>query len=355
MQGSNQPGKPARTIHIFPRWEPQNSRKAYREKIEPGETGLRGEAERTPGSFLFALSSEQKRKRRRKQIFSIAAAAFIVFVLIGGTLVWFGQIQSQTQTPTLPGAISKPLGPVGKPVTVTTKVAGLEMSMRVTSGPYFLGELLAVDLSLTNLTHPILTMQGSVGSFPCEEAALHPDQTDGASPHYALYTLPIPFVYNCPMMGPGIGSTLAPGQTVAAHFYELLTGNGNITLTGEASFYLTKTSSQGSPGPLAGHLPMLSIHVMPQIPSDRMLSLHQEASHVAIQAPAGLQLMSQTYILCQDSSNHPFPGGYEVWEPLSTHTLSRPTCSEVGNWNVILWKYAIGAVGYAVVQGQSTN
>jgi hypothetical protein len=223
------------------------------------------------------------------------------------------------------------------------------MSMRVTSGPYFLGELLAVDLSLTNHTHPTLRMQGWVGSIPCEDTALYPDQTDGISPYYMLYTKPVPFIYNCPAIGPENGSLLAPGQTVAAHFYEMLTGSGNVTLTGEASFYLTKTSFQSGPGPLAGHLPMLSIHVMPQIPSDRTLSLQQKDSHVAIQAPAGLQLMSQTYILCQDSSNQPFPNGYEIWEPLPTHTLSRPTCSEVGNPTITIWKYAIGAVGDAVV------
>lgn len=284
---------------------------------------------------------------------SISAIILLAILLVSGSVLLFTHTQpSQTQTSPLAGPMGKPLGPVGKPVTVTTTWDGLEMAMNVTSGPYFLSELLAVDLSITNHSHPTLMMHGWVGTGACFDTALFLRQTGGTSPHDALYTLPIPFIYNCPVMGPGFGSTLAPGQTETVHLYTLLTSSGDVTLTGTASFYLSKTDYQGSPGPLAGHFPTLAIHVASQIPTDRMLSFQPKGSQVVIQAPAGVQLIDQTYILCQDSSYHSWPGGYEDWKPLPTNTLQRPECSGIGSETITLWKYAIGAAGYAVIQDQ---
>lgn len=305
------------------------------------------------GSLAASLQHGLIRGGSTKRVFGTLAAILVVSTLIGSTILLLIHAQArQIQAPIQAGPFGKPIGPVGKQVTITTTWSGLEMSMRVTPGPYFLGELLAIDLSLTNHTHPTLTLRGNVDSGECG-SALYPDQTDGTNPHYALYTLPVPFTYNCPAIRPGNGISLAPGQTVAASFYELLTGSGDVTLTGNVAFYLSKTSNQSSPGPLAGHLPTLHIHVISQIPTDRALSFQQQDTRVSIQAPADLRLVDQTYILCQDSSRHSWPGGHEDWEPISTHTLQRPECSGQGDWTIVLWKYAIGAAGYAVVQGQS--
>lgn len=319
------------------------------------ESGERTSAE-VPGSFAPHQQHQPVRRKRIKRVLSTLAAILVIGTLIGGAIVFLTRSQTgQGQMPIQSGPIGKAIGPVGKPITVTSTSDGLAMSMSVTPGPYFLGELLAVNLSLTNHTHPMLIMQGWVGSGACESAALYPEQAGGTDPRYALYTLPVPFTYNCPMMGPGIGSPLAPGQTVAAHFYIVVKNSGDVTLVGKASFYLSKASFQGSPGPLAGHLPMLHMQVEPQTPTDRMISLQQKNTHVAVDAPAGLHLMDQTYILCQDSSGHAWPGGYEDWEALSSPTLQRPECSGIGNWTITVWKYAIGAAGYAVTQGQSSG
>jgi hypothetical protein len=307
----------------------------------------------TPGSFGHKPQSELDRNRGQAPILRILAAVLVGCLLIGGTVLVFVRVHAgSVQKTVLAGPIGARVGPVGKPVTVNVQWAGLEMSMSVTSGPYFLGELLAVDLSLTNQTHPTMIFTGQVNDGACGGSALYPSQTGGIAPHYALYTLPVPFIYNCPAAGPGMGDRLSAGQTVTTNVYEVLTASGNVTLTGNASFYLTKTSFQGSPGPLTGHLPVLHLNVRPQTPSDRVFSLQQQDAEVMVQAPSDLHLVALAYVLCQDSSDHSSPDGYNEWTQLATHTLQRPACSEFGNWTATLWKYAIGAAGYAVVQGQ---
>jgi hypothetical protein len=224
-----------------------------------------------------------------------------------------------------------------------------------------LGELLTVDLSLTNHTHPTLTLDGKDDGSEehlCSSYSLRLEQTGGTSPYYALYTKPVPFMYSC---GVQTGrSVLVQGQTIGDHFYVLLTSSGEITLTGTAFFALPERDA----GPLTGHLPMLRIHVASQAPVDRMLSLQPQGSEVLVHAPTDVHLVARTYILCQLSSTGTItPGGYDYWEKLATNTLRRPNCPNDGgramvngqwvttHWTLVLWKYAIGAVGYAVVQG----
>jgi hypothetical protein len=322
-------------------------------------------AENVTGTFMPGPRSRPVHSRPFMRIIGILAAVFMVSVLIGSAVLLFTQHTSPSHT--LAGQTSTPghIEPTGTPVKVNIQWAGLEMSMGVTPGPYFLGELLAVDLSLTNHTHPQLLLRGNNdGSeiHPCNSYSLQPEQTGGTSPHYLLYTQTVPIIYACTAQKNG--PTFIPGQTITDHFYVLLQSSGDVTLTGVALIF----SEPGrNPDLLTGHLPTLHIHVAPQVPANRTLSLQQKGSEVVIHSPqSGIHLVNQTYILCQASSNssdlqNANPGGYTYWQPLSTNTLQRPACTNVSVWVngkktttqdiIVQWKYAIGAVGYAVVQG----
>lgn len=349
---------------------PENEQKAALARVE--ERLARSEeselflAEKATGFFVRGPQNRPVPGRWMRRTLSTLAALLVVSALIGGAIWLFApRMHSQAGTAGTPAANGPQLaGPVGTPVAVNVQWDGLTMSMRVTPGPYFLGELLAVDLSLTNQTHSMLTLAGWGKARACSPSPLYPEQTGGTDPRYALYSKPMPFIISCPAIMAGDGPALIPGQTTTTHTYALLTSSGNVTLTGMASFYMTKTSLQGSPGPLTGHLPVIHMHVASQPPTDRVLTLQQSATKATIQAPTGIQLVNRTYILCQDSPHDRWPGGYDDWEVLSTSTLQRPDCAENSSsiwingqrttpqWKVVLWKYAIGAAGYAVAQGQ---
>jgi hypothetical protein len=314
----------------------------------------------------LALQPPQRslHQRRVMRVIGTAAAVLIVGALIGSAalLVGLSRLAStgtgRAGTP-VPSSRTGTLIPTS---SIDAKWDGLEMSMVVTPGPYFLGELVSVDLSLTNHTHPALTLWGkNDGSpiSPCNSYSLSPEQTGGLSPHYSLYSEPVRFIYSCP--DETVGPAFPPGGTITDHFYVLLTSSGDNTLTGVPFFSTPGKTS----GPLAGHLPALHMYVASQVPADRMLSFQQQGSEVMVHGPANLHLVNQTYILCHvSSSDRGTPGGYNDWQMLSTLTLHRPACPDISGWSngqrvtnrwtTVLWKYAVGAVGYEVIQGQST-
>lgn len=313
---------------------------------------------RTESAFFPQSQHKVYQYRPLRRVMNTIAVVLVVSILIGSTVLLLAQ---KMRAPARHPVLSKLASPISATDSVDVKWDGLEMSMHVTPGPYFLGELLAVDLSLTNHTHSPLILSGkNDGSetplSPCSSYSLHPMLTGGTSPYYSLYTKTIHFVYACGVMGDG--PAFIPGQTITDHFYTLLTSSGEITLTGVAFF--------AASSPLTGHLPALHIQVASQVPTDHMLSLQQQGSEVLVRAPTGLRLVGQTDILCQVSStDRGTPAGYNYWQPLTTHTLQRPTCPDINgwangqpvntHWTAILWKYAIGAAGYEVAQGQSTD
>src|SRR5579884_1140704 len=107
-----------------------------------------------------------------------AVAAVLVIVAITGiSLLLF-----RTHQPSTDGS---PVGPVGTPVTTHVEAGRLEFSMRITPGPYFLSELFAADLSLTNHTQKTFTLEGPYVAGGCG-AALFLDMTGGNAPDYTL-------------------------------------------------------------------------------------------------------------------------------------------------------------------------
>jgi hypothetical protein len=310
------------------------------------------------GSSLLKQRSRLTRSKRIIQAMGALAAMLVVSALIGSTVLVFSLHTHHSQTKlTSPPTFAKQ---AGIPDSVDVKWNGLEMSMKVMPGPYFLGELLTIDVSLTNHTHPALLLDGKddgTAIHLCSSYALRTKLTGGTSPYYALYTKPVPFVYSCGLMGNG--PAFVPGQTIKDHFYVLLTSSGEVTLTGTPFF--ETPGSRSLPNPLLA----LHIHVASQVPANRLLSLQQQGSEVGVHAPTEVHLLYQTYILCQVSSTDRGTPGGDYWQTLTTNRLQRPQCPQMSvwmngqwitkHWTVVLWKYAIGAVGYEVIQGQSTN
>ncbi|HET8911303.1 MAG TPA: hypothetical protein VFN23_07565 [Ktedonobacteraceae bacterium] len=181
------------------------------------------------GSSWFDPQSKRVRSKGRMRLISVLAAVLVVGILVSSAALIFTQYVNSpaglSYTPR-PGKLI----PMAAPVVV--KRGGLEMSMQVTQGPYFLGELLAVDLSLTNHTHSAIKLFGNDDSFkpqqgksnnsiesPCSSFSLHPEQTGGIGPYYTLYKETVPFVFACSEIGNG--PTFVVGQTIVDHFYVL--------------------------------------------------------------------------------------------------------------------------------------
>ena len=233
--------------------------------------------------------------------------------------------------------------------TATAEVKGIAMSLRLTpAGPYFLSELIAVDVSLTNHTHTSVHLDGPSQAGPCG-SALGVEMTGGGPPHYEL---PNATTHSCPWMG---GTTVKPGQTLTIRQLLPLTESGNITLTGATKF-LTATIEQGqrvitaTPGPLDGHWPTIRLTVDPHIPANRALSLHRESSLVYVTAPLAAHghLLYLFNLTCSDQNG---PGstwtGNFVWEPLLGGVVHQPGCPGVRP----RWTISVSAVGYAIASG----
>jgi hypothetical protein len=90
-----------------------------------------------------------RRRRRITRFASMLAAVLVVAAITGASLLLFTR-RPQEVVSSLPK--SSPIGQVGTPATVHTEAGGFEMTLSLTPGPYFLSELLAADISLTNHT-----------------------------------------------------------------------------------------------------------------------------------------------------------------------------------------------------------
>ena len=271
-------------------------------------------------------------------------AAVLVIVAITGTSLWLFRSHQ-------PSTDGSPTSPVGTPVIAHVQAGGLEFFMRITPGPYFLSELFAADLSLTNHTRTTFMLFGPSEAGPCG-AALFLDMIGGSAPNY---TLPVSDVHSCPPMR----TQLKPGETLIIHQFTPLSSSGEITLTPGANFFHTQVDPDGSqsttPGksPLDGHWPSIKIHVSSRVPIDRKISLQQEGTQVQISAPAAARIhLYYIYnVTCDAFQGGTVGTGNFAWEPISTTILHQPDCGDYGNQN-IRWSYAVSAPGYAIVSGQ---
>lgn len=278
------------------------------------------------------IVSLPSRTRRRTRLLSGLVAVLVVGILgvTAFTLLRIPlhqNITSPLSAPTLPGP------------SATTQVNNLKASIHiVTPGPYFLSELLAVDVSLTNHTQASLTLDGSAKphSPSCNQDALVAQMSGGSLPFYHLPSLP-----GSVCLDIGYMTRVTSNQTLTMRHYLPLTKSGTITITmrGQVSF----------PDILNEHGPSVQIHVAPQVPASRKLAVHEQGAQVSVQVPqaAHVQLFYQYSIYCDNYAGD----GSDIWSPLPGATLSQPNCPTPHPH----WNYIVSAPGYSIVSGSQSS
>lgn len=289
------------------------------------------------GGFTPPRLSKLHRSPRPTRTFSRLAANLLAALVVIGLIL--GSWALFKVRPATSPAVSGP-GP-----SVTTQAHGLAASMHILiSGPYFLGELLPIDVALTNHTSQAIGIGGSVRIVDngfvdaCSPFLLRVHIAKGSQPSYAFPD----FAFGC--LQPYVVTEVAPSQTITVRQYLPLTLSNEVTLmTG-----IPLSDQPTDPFNRAWPTVRMQIHVDPQIPPDRQLSLQQQNGQVMISAPAGAQahlLVMQT-IACDH-----YGSGSNEWTPLATNVLHEPTCPTANPH----WVYAVGAPGYSIVSGEQTS
>ncbi len=254
------------------------------------------------------------------------AAVLLAGLLVGATLLIFHAAA--------PRNTGQPSTATSGP-TAQSQINGLSATLHVlTPGPYFLGELVATDVTLTNQTEHTVQLGGaSRPDSVCSSSALSVQITSGSEPSFALPRLEI----GC--LSILYGTHLEPGRTLTMRYYLPVTKSGTVTI-----------AMGGMPGPhqanpLDGHWPSVSIQVAPQAPADRIFTLRNEGAQVTVQGPTA----ALAHLLYMESMacDHYGAGGPLIWTPLPASTLAQPACPTPHKH----WIYLIGAPGYALAWG----
>ena len=256
------------------------------------------------------------------------AAVLLVGMLVGAALLMFRSAAHQTATH--PSASST--GP-----SAVTEFNGLQASIQVLiPGPYFLSELVSVDVGLTNHTgRPLLLPGSNKPDSVCFSSALSVQITAGSAPTYTAPKLDMGCLLYL------LTTTLGSGQTLTMHDFLPVTKSGEVTITMGG-----KLGYPDRGDPLAGHWPSVSMQVALKVPSNRALSLRNQGAQVIVQAPpaARAHLVYLESISCDQ-----YGGGSQLnWNPLPTHVLSQPACPTPHKH----WEYIVSAPGYAIVAGK---
>lgn len=299
---------------------------------DPEWVGLSVEPPLVPGA-------PSRRRRQHAYLLNTLAALLVVSLLIATSLFLFRRF------PQANAIMGPPIGAVGTPVLTQITSGGFTMSMSITPGPYFLSELIAVDMSLTNHTQASSQLTGTIPQTDECGQVLQANLTGGSSPHFSIFQQTITYYLNCVTF---VGQIpLNPGQTFSTRQYIPLINSGQNTLTARLTYPMGPAATYD---PFKGHALSTRINVVPQIPVDRgVLSVQPQASQVQILEPSSghLQLVGFSFAICQDAQGKQQEAGSFSWSVLTTPTLDEPLCPG----NNMQWIYGAGAAGYAIVVG----
>ncbi|MDQ2903948.1 MAG: hypothetical protein M3Y81_10380 [Chloroflexota bacterium] len=292
----------------------------------------------TDSSLLPVLVPTQKpRHARMMRLLNMIAATLIVGAIIGASLVLFSRRDAPSQVTTLDSQ--------GKYVTVTSSAGGLEMGMHLPVGPYFLSEMLTVDISLTNHTDKAVDLGSPFMTYSCGYNISYDTGVQIVGGSKPEYKIPMPTAVHCPAFWRDL--VLKPGHTLSVHKYLPLTLSGQMTLVGKTQFYKPGVHYFPDPAasPLDNHWPALHITVSSHIPADRVLSLQRTNTQVTVLAPAGKQLLYMYTIACTGTW-----GGIFAWEPISKTTIKPydDYCRRVQ----VDWTFIFAVPGYAMFTGE---
>jgi hypothetical protein len=304
-------------------------------------------------SSLLRRKVPRRRLSRMRYTLNMIAAVLVVGVLAGASLWLFSSQRTNGLVMSIP--TGAPVGSIKAPVTVRSEAGGLEASLQVTSGPYFLSELLDVTATLTNHNNKSIFLKGGVGTLNfCTVGALTLITRGGGPPFDNLPS------NNTPTMT--CSSTqmeLTPGKTLIMQGYVPLIKSGQVALTLEANFlnitkdrYGDEETTSGT-DPLYQHWPVLHMNVAAKIPSDRILLLQKQDSQVIINAPVTVQshLVDYQAMSCMEDSSNKGSIADVGWSPLFPSTLTEPECWGSNKH----WTYVVGAPGYAIVVGEISS
>lgn len=294
-----------------------------------------------------AHRSVARRGRRIIRFASMLAAVLVVAAIISASLLLFQQRKTEIAKGTpYPG--TRP----ANMVTVFSEAGGFEMTLSLTPGPYFLSELLAADISLTNHTDKTayvgIPFVGSDGGYVTGIQV-----TGGGAPEYS-----ISIATDHPSPGFNNTTPIKAGQTLTVRKYLPLTNSGHLTLTAETTFYSSTAQSQNRfpkqiTSPLDGHWPSVQIGVAAKVPANRTLSYQRVGTRVFINAPTDAQhLLQYLYgVFCSDYTDQGGTGsGNYGWQALQKNVVGEPGCPGKN----VKWTFAFGLPGYAIAQGSVT-
>jgi hypothetical protein len=234
----------------------------------------------------------------------------------------------------------------------TVRAGGLQMALYLPRGPFFLGELLPVTVSLSNHSAKAIGYLGAPTANACVPA-FQVDLTGGSPP---LYTLPAMLIPHCPAPMP---RQLGAGRALAIPLLAPLTASGRVTLTAHAMFASVTRAGSGTltissgPGPFMAGWPAMTITVAPHVPANRAIHLlhvgpldlpflHVD-SQVLVDAPrdAASHLLYQWSATCTGMGEGILP-----WQPLRSTVIHEPVCGSDEKWTIM-----VSAPGYAVAGG----
>lgn len=310
-----------------------------------------------------ARKDTRYRSMRLKLLLNVFAAVLVVVALIGTSFLIFGSwppFQSD-RSGTAPS-----IGPVGASVKIYTgTINGFEMSMKITPGPYFLNELLEVDLSITNHSHTSYWLFSSSGLCSgllkiVTEGGRSPFVTDIQRNWTGLGQLSETLLKcNVPFSNFPTGLRLPATQTITVKQYVQLTSSGHVTLIAHVAFTQT-TAVFGYPDPhaVSTEAPLTSLHLLvnSRVPSDRALSVkEQRVEKVIINLPPSAHdhLLYETEYVCDQGASS---GERKVDIRISLPTLTLQTPQWCGtNSKGILFVYFAGVPGYTIVSGRLSS
>jgi len=176
----------------------------------------------------------------------------------------------------LPTAVHRARAAGGPSIVARERGGGLELSMSVPRGPFFLSELLLVTVSLRNRSSAAV---GYVGAFTPAFCNAAVDVMLAGSP--PLYTPPRALLPSCPAPRPNPDG-LAPGRALSVQLLVPITASGRVTMAAHMLF-VTATHRDGAgvwyssgPGPFAARWPTLTIGVTARVPANRVIRLRRK-------------------------------------------------------------------------------
>jgi hypothetical protein len=253
-------------------------------------------------------------------------AMVVVLTVIAGVLVLRARSESA-------------VGSLGGP-SASVEAEGLQMSIAVSPGPYFLSELLEVHLTLANRSQTTYSVEGFLPPNYCA-SALSVQQSGGEPPDYQWPMLSILQSRSCVQAS----STLAPGAQWSSVQFIPLTASGSVTLSAQANIVV----STGGVGPFTRGRPSVTLQVAPRVPANRTITLAAANGRLSISAPPGARAhLYYVYIVtCSEGGGTGEAVTSDYWQSIPSTVLAQPDCQGTQE----RWRYSVAAPGYAIVSG----